>query len=179
MAVAGAIPTVARDFVSFANSAGGEDDRFRAENPEPAALAIVAKRSAHPPAVLQQREDTNLHVHIDPLMNPVVLQSANHLQPGAIADMRQARIFMAAKIPLQNPAVLGAIENGAPGLELAHTIGRLPRMQFRHPPIIDVLPAAHGIGEMHSPVVAIVDVGERGCDPALGHDGVRFAEKAF
>ncbi len=45
--------------------------------------------------------------------------------------------------------------------------------------LIDVLAAAHGIGEMHFPIVAIVDIGQRGRDSALGHHGVRFAEQTF
>ena len=32
---------------------------------------------------------------------------------------------------------------------------------------------------MDFPIVAIIDIGERSGDPALGHDGVRFAEQTF
>ena len=120
-----------------------------------------------------------LHVHIDPLMNAVILQRANHFQPGAIADMREPRIFVAAKISLQNPAVLCAIENCAPGFEFAHAIGRFLGVQFGHSPLIHVLAAAHRVGEMHFPIVAIIHIGERRRDSAFGHDGVRFAEQAF
>ncbi len=116
-----------------------------------------------------------LHVDVDPLVNAVVLQGADHFQPGAIADMGEARIFVAAKIPLQNAAVLRAIEDRAPGLEFAHPRGRFLGVQFGHPPIVDVLPAAHGVGEMDLPVIAVVHVGERGRDPAFGHHGMRFA----
>ena len=52
-------------------------------------------------------------------------------------------------------------------------------MQLRHAPIVDVLPAAHRVGEMHFPIVAIVDIRQRGRDSAFGHDGVRFAEQTF
>ena len=179
MTVAGAIPTVARDLVRFADAAGGEDDRFRAKNFEPAAFAIVTKRADDSFAILQQREDANLHVHIDPLMNAVILQRANHFQAGAIAHVRQPRIFVAAEISLQNPAVFRAIENRAPCFEFAHAIGRFLRVQLRHAPIVDVLPAAHGVGEMHFPIIAIVDIRERGGDSAFGHHGVRFAEQTF
>ena len=152
---------------------------FRSKNPEPAALAIVAKCSANSRSILEQREDADLHVHIDSPMDSVILQSADHFQAGAIADVREARIFMAAKISLQNPAILCAVENRPPGLEFAHPRRRLPRMQLRHPPIIDVLPAAHGVGEMDFPVIAIVHVGERRRDPAFGHHGVGFAEQTL
>ena len=118
-------------------------------------------------------------MHIDALMNAVILQGSDHLQAGAIADVRKARIFMAAEVSLQNPAILGAIENRAPGFELAHPRGRFPGVQFRHPPVVDVLAAAHRVGEMDLPVVAIVHVGERGGDAAFRHHGVGFPEKAF
>ena len=112
-------------------------------------------------------------------MDAVVLQRADHFQAGAIADMRQPRIFVAAEISLQNAPVFRAIEDRAPGFEFAHAIGRFLGVQLRHAPIIDVLPAAHGVGEMHFPVVAIIDIGERRRDAAFGHDGVRFAEQRF
>ena len=179
MAVASAIPTVARDLVGFADAAGGEDDGFRAKNSESSAFAIVTKRPADSSAILQQSEDAHFHVHIDALMHAVVLQGADHFQAGTIADVREARIFMAAEISLQNPAIFRAIENRAPGLELAHPRRRFPGMQLRHPPIVDVLPAAHRVGEMDLPVVAVVHVGERGGDAAFRHHGVGFAEQAF
>ena len=112
-------------------------------------------------------------------MHAVVLQRADHFQPGAIADMREARIFVAAEISLQNAAVFGAIEDRAPGFEFAHAVGRFLGVQFGHAPIVDVLPAAHGVGEMDLPVVAVIDIGERRRDPALGHHGVGFAEQRF
>jgi hypothetical protein len=52
VAVAGAVPTIARYFVSFADASGGKDDSLGSKNPETAALAIVAKRSAHPVSIL-------------------------------------------------------------------------------------------------------------------------------
>ena len=146
---------------------------------EAAAFAIVTKRSADAPAILQQREDADFHVDIDALMHAVILQGADHFQPGAIADVREARIFMAAEISLQNAAIFRAIENRAPGFELAHPLRRFLGVQLRHPPIVDVLPAAHRVGEMDLPVVAVVHVGERGRDAALGHHGVRFAEQGI
>jgi hypothetical protein len=48
-------------------------------------------------------------------------------------------------------------------------------MQLRHSPLIHVLPTAHGIGEVHFPVVPLIDVRERCGNPALRHNGVRFA----
>ena len=93
--------------------------------------------------------------------------------------MRQPRIFVAAEISLQNAAIFRAIENRAPRFELAHAIGRFLRVQLGHAPLIDILPAAHRIGEMHFPIVAFIDIGQRRCDSAFRHDRVRFAEKRF
>ena len=112
-------------------------------------------------------------------MHAVILQCANHFQTGAITDVRQPRIFVAAEISLQNAAIIRAIEYRAPRFEFAHAIRRFLRVQLGHAPIVDVLPAAHGVGEMHFPIVAIIDIRERGRDSALGHDRVRLAEQTF
>ena len=97
-----------------------------------------------------------LHVNVDALMNAVILQGADHLQAGAIADMREPRIFVPAKISLQDAPVFCAIEHRAPGFQFPHAIGRFFRVQLGHPPIVDILAAAHRVGEMHFPIVTIV-----------------------
>ena len=74
-------------------------------------------------------------------------------------------------------AVLGAVEKRAPGLELAHALRRFLGVQLGHAPVVEVLSAAHGVGEMNAPVVAIVDVGQSRGNAALGHHGVRFAKQ--
>ena len=91
--------------------------------------------------------------------------------------MGETRIFMAAEISLQDATVPGAIENCAPGFKLADAIRRFLGMQFSHPPIVDVLAAAHRIGEMHFPVITIIHIGQRSGDATFSHDGVGFAEK--
>jgi len=50
-------------------------------------------------------------------------------------------------------------------------------VQLGHAPIVDVLAAAHGVSEVHAPVVAIVDVAEGRGHAPFGHDRVRFAEE--
>ena len=114
---------------------------------------------------------------VDAAVDAVILQRADHLEPGAIADVREARIAMAAEVALEDPAVLGAIEDRAPGFELADAIRRFLRVQLGHAPVVHVLAAAHRVGEVDLPAVAVVDVGERRRDAALGHDGVRLAEQ--
>src|SRR5260370_37559913 len=110
-------------------------------------------------------------------MNSVVLEDADHPEAGAIADVGEARISMAAEVALENFAVLGAIECGAPCLELADSFGGLLGVQLGHPPVVHVLAAAHRVGEMNSPIIAIVDVAHRRRDSALGHHGVSLAEE--
>ena len=118
-------------------------------------------------------------MNIDALMDAVILQGADHLEARAVAHVRQPRIAMAAEIALQNAAVLGAIEHRAPGFELAHARRRFLGVQLRHAPIVQILAAAHGVGEVDAPVVAIVDVAHRRRHAAFGHHGVRFAEQRF
>src|SRR5437868_13920395 len=134
--VAGRFPTVTCDFVSTANSAGGEYDRFCSKNSESAALAFVTKGSDDPFTIFEQRKNRMLHVHLDALVHAVVLEGANHFQPGAVAHVRQARIFVTAKVALKNAAILGAIEYCAPGFQLAHAIRRFSRLQRGHAPSI-------------------------------------------
>ena len=179
MTVTGAVPTIARDLVRLADSAGRKHDRFRAKNFESPALAIVTERARDSVAVLKKREDAHLHVNFDSAVNTVVLQCANHFQTSPIAYVREPWIFVAAEISLQNPPILCSIEHCAPRFKFADTRGCFLGMQFGHAPIVDVLAAAHRVGEMHLPVIAIVDVGERRGDAAFGHYRVRFAEKTF
>ncbi len=177
--VACIFPTVARDFVGPANAAGGKHDRFCFENSETTALAFVTERADDALVVFEQSENGVLHVNLDALMHAVVLQRPDHLETGAIADVGETRIFMATEISLQNAPVFGAIEDRAPSFQFTHAVGRFLRVQLGHAPLVDVLTAAHRVREMHFPVIAIIDIGERGRDAALGHDGMRFAEKRF
>ena len=45
--------------------------------------------------------------------------------------------------------------------------------------IVQILAAAHRVGEMDAPVIAIVDVAHRRGHAAFGHHGVGFAEQRF
>ena len=179
MAVAGALPTVAGDFERAPDAARREHDRLRCENLEPPALAVVSQHARDARAVLEQRDNRVLHVNVDALVNAVVLQRADHLQPGAVADVREPRIFVAAEIALENAPVRRAVEDRAPRFEFAHAVGGLACVQFGHAPVVDVLPAAHRVGEMDAPAIALIDIGERRSDAALGHDRVRLAEQGF
>ena len=107
----------------------------------------------------------------------MVLERADHLEAGAVADVREARVAVAAEVALGDEAVLGAIEERAPLLELEHALRRLLRVELRHAPVVEHLAAAHGVAEVDLPVVLGPHVAERGGDAALGHDRVRLAEE--
>ena len=177
VAVACVLPTVAGDLEGPADASRRHHDGFRFPQDEMPFFAIVSERAGNPAAVQQQGQHGALHVDFHAAVNPVVLQRADHLQAGAVAHVRQPRIAMPAEIALQNAAVPGAVEERAPGFEFPHPLRRFLGMQLRHPPVVQVLAAAHRIGEMHPPVVAVIDVGERRRHPAFRHHGVGFAEQ--
>ena len=52
-------------------------------------------------------------------------------------------------------------------------------MQLRHAPVVEVLTAAHRVGEVNLPVVAIVDVGQRRGYASFRHHRVCFAKERF
>src|ERR1700752_3178063 len=112
-------------------------------------------------------------------MDAVVLERANHLETGAVADVSQARITMSAEVPLKDSAVFCAVEKRAPRFKFAYALWGFLRVKLRHAPVVKVLAATHRIGEVDAPVVAIIDIAERTGHPALGHNGVRFAQQRF
>ena len=108
-------------------------------------------------------------------MYAMVLQRADHLQSRPISDMRQPWISMSAKIALQNAAIARAIEKGAPRFEFTHTGGRFLGMELRHPPVIQILTAAHSISKMNTPAVPVVYICHGRGYSTLCHHGMRFA----
>ena len=107
----------------------------------------------------------------------MLLERADHLEAGAVTDVREARVLVAAEVALEDLAVLRAIEEGAPLLELVDAVGSFHRVELRHAPLVQVAAALHRVAEVDLPVVLRLDVAERGRDAALGHDGVRLAEE--
>ncbi len=73
VAVARVLPAVAGDPISLADSAGGDDDRARPEEVEQPFLAVVAESAADALAVLEQGDDGEFHVHVDALVDAVIL----------------------------------------------------------------------------------------------------------
>jgi hypothetical protein len=85
---------------------------------------------------------------------------------------------VSAERALQNLSVIGAIKQRAPLLEFANALWSFLRMQLRHAPVIEEFSAAHGVAEMRSPVIFLVDIHGRR-DSTFGHYGMRFAEQRF
>ena len=106
-----------------------------------------------------------------------VLEGPDHLEPGPVADMGEARMGVAAERPLEDPPVPGPVEDRAPALELADAIRCLLCVELGHPRVVEHLAADHRVAEVDLPGVVGVDVAERRGDPALGHDRVRLAEQ--
>src|SRR5438477_9176308 len=138
MTVTRVFPTVTRDLVSATDSAGCQHNCFGTKNFETAPLAFVSKRTDHAVAILHQRKNGVLHVHVDALVNAMILQRTDHLQTRTITHVRKLRILVATEMSLQNSAVFGAIENGAPRLKLGHAISRFLGMQLVHEPLVHI-----------------------------------------
>ncbi len=71
--VARVFPAVAGDAVGAADPAGGEHHRAGAEEMQQAALAVVRERAGYAVPVLEERHHRALHVHVDALVDAVVL----------------------------------------------------------------------------------------------------------
>ena len=56
-------------------------------------------------------------------MHDLILEGADHLQSGAVAHVGEALPGVAAEGALKDSSVLGAVEERAPVLELAHPVG--------------------------------------------------------
>src|SRR6185436_12642383 len=121
-------------------------------------------------------EGSALHMHMNPLMHTIILEGANHLKAGAIANVGQAWITMATKIALADESVLGAIKYRPPLFKLLDTISCLLREELNHPPLIQKFSAAHGIAKMDLPVVTVIDITQCRRHSAFGHDRVGFSE---
>ena len=192
VAVAGVLPRVRRHLERLADAAGGEHDGGRVEQDEPAALAPVAERAGDGAVGGEQLGDRALGEHLDLRLvvaglgevlllqrNDLLLHRADQLEPGAVTDVRQPRVGVPAEVALADPAVRGAVEQRAVGLQLPDAVGRLPGVQLGHPPVVEELPAAHGVAEVDLPVVVRVRVAHRRRAPALGHHRVRLAEQGL
>ena len=130
-----------------------------------------------PLVVVEQAEHLELHEHLDAVGHCLLLQGPDHLEAGAVAHVGQPGEAVAPEVTLEDEPIGGAVEERPPLFELADTVGRLLGMELGHAPVVEHLPAPHGVPEVHLPVVVGVDVAESGRDPSLGHDRVGLAEE--
>ena len=112
-----------------------------------------------------------------PSETAAVLHGADQLEAGAVADVGEAGVAVAAEVALEDSAVRRAVEERSPVLELVDAIGRLLGVQLRHPPVVQHLAAAHRVAEVDLPVVLGPDVAHGRGDATFGHDGVGLAEQ--
>ena len=86
-AIAGVLPRVGGHFPSLAAAACGEDHSLALEEDKPAAFAPIAEGAADSAGVCQKPLQIALHENIDAPVHRVLLQGADHFEPGAVADM--------------------------------------------------------------------------------------------
>jgi hypothetical protein len=86
---------------------------------------------------------------------------------------------MTPEITLQDPPIACAIEKGTPGFQFADARWSFLRMEFCHSPVTQILAAAHRVGKVNAPVIAVIGVRERGGDASFSHNRVRLAQKRF
>ncbi len=140
-------------------------------------MRSVPDRSVDPVPAHRETGDDDLLVDLDADADAAVLQGADELETGAVANVCQSRVGMAAEGALQDAAVAGAVEDGAPLLQLAHAVRCLPRVQLGHARVVEQAAADHGVAKVSRPAVAIVDVRERRGHAAFGHHRVGLAQQ--
>ena len=177
--IAGVFPGIAGDAPGAARAARRQDHRRRTEQNEASGLAPIRGHACNLLAVFQELQRSALHVEADALVHAMILQRADQLQSGSITDVSQSWIAMSAEIALADEAFLGSIEDRAPFLQLHHPRRRFLGMDLRHAPIVQKFSAPHRVAKVHHPIVARIDVAERGGHSAFGHHGVGLAEKAL
>jgi hypothetical protein len=110
-------------------------------------------------------------------MHAVILKRADHLEAGSVAHVRESWIPVSTEVPLQDLSIRRAVEQRAPRFELTNAFRRFACMQLSHAPVVQILAAAHRVGEVHAPAVTIVHIGERRGHAAFGHYGMCFPEQ--
>ena len=134
--------------------------------------------AGHPAIAGQEAGDRDLHVDVDGgRVHQDVLQAANQLQAGSVADVGEPGIGVRAERPLMDQSVPGAVEDGSPALQFEHPLRRLLGVDLSHAPVVDQLAALHRVREVPLPAVQVSDVAQGRRHPALGHDRVGLAKQ--
>src|SRR4029079_3793747 len=138
-------------------------------------LTVVSDRAGDASVLGEEAVHRGLHEDVDALVHRVLLEGADHLEARAVTNVRETRVAVAAEVALEDEAVLRAIEQRAPFLELEDAIWRLLRVDLRHAPVVQELAAAHRVAEVDLPVVFLPHVPHGRRDRTLRHDRVGLA----
>ena len=120
VSITGVFPAIARDFVCFSYAARCEDNRLRRVDFESPFFAFISEGTGDAFTVFEQGDDGVFHVHLNALMDTVVLQGTDHLQSRPVADVCEARVLMSAEVALEDAAFCCPVEERAPCLQFAH-----------------------------------------------------------
>jgi hypothetical protein len=176
-AVAGRLPRVAGELEDLAPAPGGHHHRLGPEDDEAAVFATVSKGARDASVrVLEQPRHGVFHEDVDAGVDALVLEAADQLQTGPVADVGKPPVAVGPEWPLVDLAICGSVEYGAPALQLQHPVGRLLGEDLGHPPVVDPLAPFYGVGEVGLPAVFGVDVAQCGGHPPLGHHGVGLTQ---
>ena len=87
MPISGVLPTIASHLKCATNATRGKNHSFRLIQTESTPLSVVTKSSRDPVSILEQADNGAFHVDIDSLVDAMVLESADHLEAGSVADV--------------------------------------------------------------------------------------------
>ena len=178
--VAGRLPGVRGDAVDLAETAGGEEDRPGVVDDQRPVVAPVPERALDAAVLDQEPGAGRLHVDGDPgLVDQVILERADQLQAGPVADVGEPGVGVAAEGTLVDQPFVVAVEDSAPALQLEHAFGRFLGVDLGHAPVVEQLAALHGVREVRLPAVRAGDVAERRRHPAFGHHRVGLAQEGL
>ena len=177
LAVAAVLPRVRGDLVRLPDPAGGEHDRLGRKDDRLAGRPPVAEGTGHPVRTGHQPRDGGLHVDLDAERDRAILEGPDHLEPGPVADMGEARVRVTTERALEDPAVGRPVEDRAPQLELADPLRGLGGVEPDHLRVVEELAADHRVAEVDLPRIGRRDVAERRGHAAFGHHGVGLAEE--
>jgi len=190
-AVPGQGVRVGRGLVDLARAAGGQDDRFRAEDVRLTGGQVVRDDAGHPHRLVvghlgshqvggeQQVEGVELVEERDVGLDALLVEGLQDHVAGAVCGVARAAhrgLAMVAGVPaelaLVDQAVRGPVERQPHVLQVQHRIDGLAGHHLRGVLVHQVVAALDGVEGVPLPVV-LLDVAEGGAHPALGRAGVR------
>jgi hypothetical protein len=169
--VAGAGVRVRRPRVEAARSAGGEDDRLRADRLQTAVEKVPADHTLAAAVVLDEQPREVLVVHAQVALHHLLVEDVDEDVPGDVGRVRRARLAGCPEGTLRDAPVLGPREHSAPVLELVDVVRRLVAENLNRVLIAEVVRALDGVVGVLLWVV-LGRVPERRVNPAFGRAGV-------